>query len=134
MITLFREQMTAWFAAHKEIATVNMLLHSKLLEMALNLANLATGTATARAYANLASWEAAGQKEVLGFRAREITVPDDLLQKLKDRPAAESFFRGLDAKNRYAILYRIHGAKKAETRARRIDKYVEMLERGEKIY
>jgi hypothetical protein len=78
MTTAFREQMTAWFAAHKEVATVHMLLHSKLLEMALNLANLATGTATARAYANLASWEAAGQKEILGFKARELTIPDDL--------------------------------------------------------
>jgi hypothetical protein len=80
MTTEFREQMTAWFAAHKQVATVHMLLHSKLLEMALNVANLATGTATARAYANLASWEAAGQKEVLGFRARELTIPEDLRQ------------------------------------------------------
>ena len=81
MTTEFREQMTAWFAAHKEVATVHMLLHSKLLEMALNLANLATGTATARAYANLASWEAAGQKQVLGFSARDLTVPEDLRQE-----------------------------------------------------
>lgn len=78
MTTEFRERMTAWFAAHKDLARVHMLLHSKLLEMALNLANLATGTATARAYANLASWEAAGQKEVLGFSARELMIPDDL--------------------------------------------------------
>ena len=75
MTTEFREGMTAWFAGHKDVGTVHMLLHSKLLEMALNLANLATGTATARAYASLAAWEAAGQKEVLGFKAREITVP-----------------------------------------------------------
>jgi hypothetical protein len=40
----------------------------------------------------------------------------------------------LDGRNRYAILYRIHEAKKPETRARRIEKFVDMLARGETIY
>lgn len=64
----------------------------------------------------------------------DITVPEDLLRRLKERPVAERFFDGLNARNRYAILYRIHSAKKPETRARRIEKFVQMLERGEKIY
>ena len=43
-------------------------------------------------------------------------------------------FDRLDAQNRYSILYRIQDAKRPETRARRIAKFVEMLDRGETIY
>ena len=65
---------------------------------------------------------------------REMEVPTDFLDRLGKSKAAESAFNGLDAGNRYAILYRIHDAKKPETRARRIEKFVEMLERGERIH
>ncbi|MGE0157761.1 MAG: YdeI family protein [Gemmatimonadales bacterium] len=65
---------------------------------------------------------------------RHIAVPQDLERALKARPKARKAFGGLDARNRYAILYRIHDAKRPETRARRIEKYVAMLERGETIY
>ena len=61
-------------------------------------------------------------------------VPDDLLRELeKNRPARE-FFEMLDGRNRYAILYQIQDAKRPETRARRIEKYVAMLSEGKKIY
>lgn len=63
-----------------------------------------------------------------------IEVPDDLLARLKQSPSAHAFFDRLDARNRYAILYRIADAKRADTRARRIEKFVAMLERGETIY
>lgn len=63
-----------------------------------------------------------------------IEIPEDLVDALKENPKAEAFFRTLDARNRYAILYRIHDAKRSETRARRIEKFVGMLERGEKIH
>ncbi|MDQ6776190.1 MAG: YdeI/OmpD-associated family protein [Actinomycetota bacterium] len=62
------------------------------------------------------------------------TVPDDLAAALEQSPAAAAFFATLNRINRYAILYRIHDAKRPETRARRIRKFVEMLERGEKIH
>lgn len=64
----------------------------------------------------------------------KIEVPTDLLERLKESPAAESYFGSLNAQNRYAILYRIQDAKKPETRARRIEKFIRMLERGEKIH
>ena len=44
------------------------------------------------------------------------------------------FFATLDSANRYAILYRIGEAKKPETRARRIEKYVAMLGEGKKLH
>jgi uncharacterized protein YdeI (YjbR/CyaY-like superfamily) len=62
------------------------------------------------------------------------TVPDDLQTALDANPAAREFFEGLDANNRYAILHRVHDAKRADTRARRIAKFVAMLEAGEKIH
>jgi uncharacterized protein YdeI (YjbR/CyaY-like superfamily) len=61
-------------------------------------------------------------------------VPDDLRAALAKNERAKSFFETLDRTNRYAILYRIHDAKKAETRAARIEKYVAMLIEGKTIY
>jgi uncharacterized protein YdeI (YjbR/CyaY-like superfamily) len=62
------------------------------------------------------------------------TVPADLQRALKKNPTAAKFFATLDSQNRYAILYRIQDAKKPETRDRRIEKFVGMLERHEKIH
>ena len=66
--------------------------------------------------------------------ASEAQVPDDLAAAFAVNPTAERFFASLTGVNRYAVLYRIADAKKAETRAARIAKFVEMLARGETIY
>jgi uncharacterized protein YdeI (YjbR/CyaY-like superfamily) len=63
-----------------------------------------------------------------------ITVPDDLQRELDARPDAAEFFAGLTSQNRYAILYRLQEAKKPETRARRLEKFVAMLEAGETLH
>lgn len=62
------------------------------------------------------------------------TVPPDLQQALDANASAAEAFATLGANNRYAILHRIHDAKRPETRARRIAKFVRMLEAGEKIH
>jgi uncharacterized protein YdeI (YjbR/CyaY-like superfamily) len=61
-------------------------------------------------------------------------VPPDLQVALDASPAAAAFFATLKGANRYAILYRIGEAKKPETRAARIVKFVAMLERGETVH
>ena len=61
-------------------------------------------------------------------------VPEDLQRVLDRNPAAKRHFDRLDSANRYAILYRVHDAKKPETRVQRIEKYVTMLSRGETIH
>ena len=73
-------------------------------------------------------WKAAyeGQKS--------INVPDDLRRELDARPKAKAFFAELSSQNRYAILYRLDEAKRPETRARRLEKFVAMLEAGETIH
>ena len=65
---------------------------------------------------------------------RNATVPDDFQQELDRNPRAQEFFATLNSTNRYAILYQIQGAKKPETRARRIEKYITMLNEQKKIY
>ena len=61
-------------------------------------------------------------------------VPDDLRAALAKNKKAKSFFETLDSTNRYAILHRIHDAKKPETRMARIEKYVTMLIERKTIY
>ncbi len=63
-----------------------------------------------------------------------IEVPDDLRDALAASPAAQAMWNALTRTNRFAVLYRVHQAKRAETRARRIKQYVEMLGRGETPY
>jgi uncharacterized protein YdeI (YjbR/CyaY-like superfamily) len=63
-----------------------------------------------------------------------IEIPDDLAQALDAKPKAAEMFACLTSQNRYAILYRLATAKRADTRLRRLAQFVEMLERGETIY
>lgn len=73
-------------------------------------------------------WEAAyaGQASV--------EMPQDLAMALRVNPDAAAMFETLTRANRYAILYRVGNAKTPEARSRRIDKFVEMLARGETIH
>jgi uncharacterized protein YdeI (YjbR/CyaY-like superfamily) len=61
-------------------------------------------------------------------------VPEDLKRALGKNEIAREFFATLDRRNRYTILYQIQDAKRPETRARRIAKYVAMLAEREKPY
>lgn len=73
-------------------------------------------------------WEAA----YAGSAAAE--VPPDLAAALAAEPRALAMFEILTAQNRYAVLYRIGNAKRAETRRRRIEQFVAMLARGETVH
>ena len=63
-----------------------------------------------------------------------VQVPDDLRAALAKNKKAGKFFETLDRANRYAILYRVHNAKKPETRAAHVKKFVAMLAAGETIH
>jgi uncharacterized protein YdeI (YjbR/CyaY-like superfamily) len=65
---------------------------------------------------------------------RAAGIPDDLRQALEQNPQAAAFFASLDSANRYAILYRLQEAKRPETRARRLERYVAMLNEQQKIH
>lgn len=66
--------------------------------------------------------------------ASRSTVPEDLQKALDANKKAKAFFATLDSQNRYAVLFRIQNVKKAETRARKIAQFTEMLANGEKIH
>jgi uncharacterized protein YdeI (YjbR/CyaY-like superfamily) len=70
-------------------------------------------------------WEAAYHGQAT------IEVPDDLAAALRAEPAAQAMFEILSSQNRYSVLLRIGNAKRADTRARRIERFVSMLARGE---
>jgi uncharacterized protein YdeI (YjbR/CyaY-like superfamily) len=65
---------------------------------------------------------------------RTAQIPEDLRAALARNKKAKGFFEALDSHNRFAILYRLQDAKKAETRAARLEKYVAMLIEGKTIY
>jgi uncharacterized protein YdeI (YjbR/CyaY-like superfamily) len=75
-----------------------------------------------------------GRWEAAYAPAATIAVPDDLAAALDAEPEARVFFDTLTGANRYAILYRVHEAKKPETRASRIAKFVAMCARGETLH
>ncbi len=66
--------------------------------------------------------------------ASKSTVPSDFQSALDNNARAKDFFETLDSRNRYAVLFRIQTAKKAETRAKKISQFVLMLERHEKVH
>lgn len=70
-------------------------------------------------------WEAAYSGQAA------MTVPADLEAALAAEPAAQAMFAILSSQNRYAVLLRVHNAKRSETRAKRIAQFVAMLARGE---
>ena len=65
---------------------------------------------------------------------KSATVPGDLAAALAGDPQAKAFFETLTGANRYAILYRVHDAKKPETRAARIAKFVQMCHNHETVH
>lgn len=87
-----------------------------------------TGRAQVRAAQADGRWDAAYS----GPAGAE--VPADLLAAIAEVPAAQAWFDVLTSQNRFALVYRINGVKRAETRARKIATFVEQLTRGELPY
>src|SRR5262249_44393094 len=73
-------------------------------------------------------WEAAYDSQ------SSASVPDDFQAALDQHEEARAFFATLNSRNRYAILFRIQTAKKAETRAKRIEQFIRMLVNHKTLY
>jgi uncharacterized protein YdeI (YjbR/CyaY-like superfamily) len=78
--------------------------------------------------------KADGRWEAAYAGSAGVEVPADLAAALAAEPRAQAMFEILTARNRYAVLYRIDTAKRAQTRTRRIEHFVAMLARGETVY
>jgi len=95
---------------------------------------IAAGRMTAAGLAEVERAKADGRWDAAYAPQSQAAVPEDLAAALDASPKAKAFFETLTGANRYAILYRTHHAKKAETRKARIEKFVAMLERGEVVH
>lgn len=78
--------------------------------------------------------KADGRWEAAYAGSAGIEVPADFAAALSAEPRAQAMFEILTAQNRYAVLYRIATAKRADTRSRRIEQFVAMLARGETVH
>lgn len=92
---------------------------------------IAAGAMRPRGLAEVEAARADGRWESAYASSAAATVPEDLQSALDASPPARDFFATLNAANRYAVLYRVQEAKRPDTRARRIEKLVAMLARGE---
>jgi uncharacterized protein YdeI (YjbR/CyaY-like superfamily) len=95
---------------------------------------IACGRMTPRGLEQIEKAKADGRWDAAYASAGKAAVPEDLRAALAADPAARKAFDELDGQNRYAILYRVGDAKKPATRAARIEKYVQMLARGETLH
>ncbi len=78
--------------------------------------------------------KADGRWEAAYAGAATIEVPHDLAAAIAAEPRAAAMFGILTSQNRFAVIFRTNGAKRADTRARRIAQFVAMLARGETVY
>jgi uncharacterized protein YdeI (YjbR/CyaY-like superfamily) len=85
-------------------------------------------------HAAIASAKEDGRWEAAYSGQKSAEVPDDLAAAIEANVKARRFFATLDRANRYAILFRVHHAKRPETRARKIAEFVAKLARGEKVH
>lgn len=83
-----------------------------------------------RGAAGVAAGEEVEVELALDKTPREVVVPEDLLSALNEDAAAKSFFEGLSYSNKRRIVMNVEQAKTAETRQRRIGKYIESLREG----
>jgi uncharacterized protein YdeI (YjbR/CyaY-like superfamily) len=63
---------------------------------------------------------------------KNISIPDDFQAALDKNKEAKKAFKSLKSAERYSFLFKLHHAKKPETRARNIQQFIELLEKGEK--
>ena len=95
---------------------------------------IAAGRVAAAGHAEIDAAKSDGRWDAAYAPQSTIALPDDLAAALAAAPGARAFFDSLESSNRYAILYRVHEAKKPETRTARIAKFVGMCSRGERVH
>jgi uncharacterized protein YdeI (YjbR/CyaY-like superfamily) len=87
--------------------------------------------------AGLAHVEAAkkdGRWEKAYAGSADMEIPQDFLTALNKHPKAKKFFATLDRKNLFSIYYRLHSAKKPQTRAKRMAQILSLLEKETKLH
>lgn len=65
---------------------------------------------------------------------KAMKIPDDLQAAIDASPKAKAMLATLTEQNRFSLAFRTHNMKTPAGRARKIEAFVAMLERGETIY
>lgn len=113
-----RKQKSNWSAKNREHAT-------RLI---------AEGRMTPAGLAHVEAAKADGRWDSGYEGSATMTIPQDFLDALEVMPAAKAFYQTLDRKNLYSIYYRLHTAKRPETRAKRLSQILIQLDRGERFH
>ncbi|HSE60817.1 MAG TPA: YdeI/OmpD-associated family protein [Candidatus Saccharimonadales bacterium] len=87
-----------------------------------------SGIAAVEAAKRDGRWDAAYSPQ------KDMQLPEDFAAALRASPKAQAFYETLTKSHKFAFYYRIQDAKRPETRKARIEKFVGMLEHGEKLY
>jgi uncharacterized protein YdeI (YjbR/CyaY-like superfamily) len=95
---------------------------------------IAEGRMTAAGLAHVDAAKADGRWESAYAGPAGMVIPQDFLDALDSRPVAKAFFETLDRKNLYPIYYRLHNAKRPETRARRMGQILDQLDQQERFH
>ena len=95
---------------------------------------IASGDMEAAGLAEVERAKADGRWDAAYDSPKSAAIPEDFASALARERKAAAFFATLNGANRYAILWRLQTAKRAETRAKRIEDFVAMLARGEKFH
>jgi uncharacterized protein YdeI (YjbR/CyaY-like superfamily) len=98
------------------------------------MALIAEGRMTPAGLARVEAAKADGRWNNASAGSADMAIPQDFLDTLATMPAARAFFETLDRKNLYSIYYRLHTAKRPETRAKRMAQILVQLERGERFH
>jgi uncharacterized protein YdeI (YjbR/CyaY-like superfamily) len=95
---------------------------------------IASGRMQAAGHAEIERAKKDGRWEAAHDSPKNAPIHPDFQKALDENPRAKAFFKTVNAANRYAIIWRLHTAKKAETRERLTRKFIEMLEKGETLH
>lgn len=95
---------------------------------------IAEGRMTPAGLAHVDAAKSDGRWDAAYAGSATMVIPQDFLDALETRPVAKAFFETLDRKNLYPIYYRLHTAKRPETRAKRLLMILDQLDRGERFH
>ncbi len=95
---------------------------------------IAEGRMTTFGMAEVEAAKADGRWDRAYGGSRDLKIPPALQRAIDASPKAKAMLDTLSAQNRFALAFRMHNLKTEAARARNIEKYVAMLERGETIY
>jgi uncharacterized protein YdeI (YjbR/CyaY-like superfamily) len=100
-----------------------------------NVARLiAEGRMTAHGLREVEAAKADGRWDRAYGSGKGMKIPDDLQAAIDANPKAKAMLAKLTEQNRFALAFRTHNMKTQAGRAKKIETFVAMLERGETIY